>query len=277
MVHPDNLGYVIIETAATSEIVPTKLIEKRKDGMILAEGVLQEGNKKNRNGRIYDTSDLAQQIIAPRQVELLNSGNMMGENGHPLVKDLTRQQTIDPNNCAVLYRKFWMDGDFVMGQFHGAYTDKGRDFNIALENGDKPSFSLRALGTIKNTMRGAEVKDLKMITYDRVIFPSHDKAYTTGLVSESATMSEDCKLIVDENDPGMVIPITNQSVIDYIKHESLNINQIMESFDLMYDEIKLIRNNSQVQLTDKSGGIFVVNLETHLHNEIMNECMKYVF
>lgn len=276
--NPNNLGYVIIETATTSDasdLPETKLIKKRDDGRVLAEGVLQEANMKNRNGRWYDSRDLFPELIAPRQQELLRTGNMRGENGHPLSKDLVRQQTIDPNNTVCIYTKFWTEGNFVMGQFFGTYNDKGEEFNTELENGMLPSFSLRALGTIQNTGRGAEVKGIKIITYDRVIYPSHDKAYTRGLVQEgSLLVPEGNNLVLEESDAGLVIPITNDEVINYINSQSLNIKQIRESFDLLYDDIKLVKNKSQVQLTDKAGGIFVVNLESYIHNEIMDACLE---
>lgn len=265
---PDTIGYVIIETATTSEdIMPAKIIEKRGDGRVLAEGCLQEANMKNRNGRFYDSRDLFPELVAPRQLELLRTGNMRGENGHPLSKDLVRQQTIDPNNCSVIFTKFWTDGDLVMGNFFGTYNALGEEFNKELVYGLSPSFSMRALGTIKNTNRGAEVKGVKLITYDRVIYPSHNKAYTHGVVSEGSN------LLLEENDRGTLIPITNQSVIDYIREESCNIKQIRESFDLLYDDIKLINNKSQVQLTDRAGGVFIVNLENYIHNEIIGACI----
>ena len=275
---PRNIGYVIIETATTSDsnnLPETKLIKKRDDGRVLAEGVLQEANMKNRNGRWYDSRDLFPELVAPRQRELLKTGNMRGENGHPLSKDLVRQQTIDPNNTVCIYTKFWTEDNFVMGQFFGTYNDKGEEFNTELENGMLPSFSLRALGTIQNTGRGAEVKGIKIITYDRVIYPSHDKAYTRALVQEgSLLVPEGNNLVLEESDQGLIIPITNDEVINYINSQSLNVKQIRESFDLLYDDIKLVKNKSQVQLTDKAGGIFVVNLESYIHNEIMDACLE---
>lgn len=271
----DNLGYVVIETATTSsDIMPAKILEKRPDGRVMAEGVLQEANMKNRNGRFYDSRDLFPELVAPRQLELLQTGNMRGENGHPLSKDLVRQQTIDPNNCVCIYTKFWTDGDFVMGNFFGTFNQLGEEFNKELLAGMSPSFSLRALGTIRNTGRGAEVKGIKLITYDRVIYPSHDKAYTRGIVGESASVAEGSNLYLDNNDQGRLIPITNESVLNYIKTESYNFKQIKESFDLLYDDIKLINGKSQVQLTDRAGSIFVVNLENYIHNEIIGACLE---
>lgn len=42
----NDLGYVVIETATTENQMPAKIIEKRGDGRVLAEGVLQEANMK---------------------------------------------------------------------------------------------------------------------------------------------------------------------------------------------------------------------------------------
>ena len=79
-----------------------------------------------------------------------------------------------------------------------------------------------------------------------------------------------------KDDPGMLIPITNNQVIDYIKHESANLRQVMETFEIFYDNIELVneRFNPQVKLTSRDGNIYVVNLETYLQNEIQNYCMK---
>ena len=270
MQNPNNIGYVIIETAATPDDIEPASIIRSNNGMVIAEGTVQRANEKNRNGRWYDSRDLFPQLTCPRTLELLSTGNMRAENGHPLSKELVRQQTIDPDKTCAIFTKFWTEGDLVKARFRGTNNERGREFNQDLLDGFSPSWSLRALGTIKNTNRGAEVKDIRLITYDRVIYPSHKTAYTDGIVNESAN------LILQENDPGMIIPITNKSVLDYIKEESLSYKKINESFDLLYDDIKLINNNTQIQLTDKAGGIFVVNLEQYIHDEIMNECCKRI-
>lgn len=271
----DNLGYVIIETSFTPEIDNMKIIKEDGD-RVIGEGVLQEANAKNRNGRFYDSRDLFPQLTCPRTLELINTGNMKAENGHPLSKDLVRQQTIDPNNTVAVFLKFWTEGDLVMGWFVGDENEKGAVFDRELRKGRKPSWSLRALGNIQNTRRGAEVKNIKIITYDRVIYPSHDKAYTRGLVTESASMinTNESRIYIPDDDAGMIEPITNESVIKYIQSESANMKVFREFFDLNYDSMKLINGGRQVQLTDKIGSIYVMNLENYIHDEIMNSCVS---
>lgn len=274
MANPNNIGYIIIETATTSDDVPPARVTKRYKNRLVAQGILQEAEMTNRNRRWYSKGELFPQLTDPRQQELLRTGNMRGENGHPLDKDIARQQTIDPNNCVVIYTKFWTEGNFVMGEFFGTFNEKGEEFNADLEAGFSPSFSLRALGSIVNTHRGAEVKNIKLITYDRVIYPSHDKAYTTGLVSESAALAANSKLMLNENDRGLLLPINNQQVLDYIKEESKLLKTVRESMDFNYSEMELINGASQVKLSDTTGVSMVLNLEEYIHNEIMESCLK---
>ena len=292
----DNLGYVVIETATTSsDIMPAKILEKRPDGRVMAEGVLQEANMKNRNGRFYDSRDLFPELVAPRQLELLQTGNMRGENGHPLSKDLVRQQTIDPNNCVCIYTKFWTDGDFVMGNFFGTFNQLGEEFNKELLAGMSPSFSLRALGGIDMRNGKAYVTNVKLITYDRVIYPSHKVAYTEKIVSEAAlldaaqkqlkNLSEEAvkrakeaqtKLIVTEDYKGLLAPITNESVIRALQHESGNVKSLLENFDIRYNNVEIIPTVSgfKVQMMDEAGNVIVANLEKHINDEIMNYCIN---
>jgi len=275
----ENIGYVVIETATTvSNIQPAKIIKENKNcNRVVAQGTLQEANEKNRNGRFYDSRDLFPQLTAPRTLELLQTGNLRAENGHPLSKELVRQQTIDPEHTVAIFLKLWTEGNFIKAQFQGTNDARGEEFNKDLLCGFSPSWSLRALGTIQNTSRGAEVKGIKVITWDRVIYPSHPRAYTNGIISESAGIGNNDKesnIFLESDDKGILIPITNDSVINYIKSESTNFKTIKESYDLLYDNIELINRGTQVKLTDRAGGIFVVNLESYIHDEIMNDCLK---
>lgn len=269
MIDP-NIGYVIIETATTSQDFKPTIVRSMDKKRVVAEVILQEANEKNRNGRFYDSNELFPQITAPRTQELIKHGELRAENGHPLSKDIQRQSTIDPNNTVAIFLKLWTDGNFIKAHARGTNNEKGEEFNQDLLDGFTPAWSLRALGSIINTGRGAEVKNPKIITWDRVIYPSHPRAYTQGIVSESSS------IVLPKDDPGMLIPITNNQVIDYIKHESANLRQVMETFEIFYDNIELVneRFNPQVKLTSRDGNIYVINLETYLQNEIQNYCMK---
>ena len=163
-----------------------------------------------------------------------------------------------------------MDGNNVMAQFKGTNNAKGEEFDQDLREGVLPSWSLRALGGLENVHGRNVVQNLRVITWDRVIYPSHPHAYTTRLVTESADIlkKKDQSVI-----NGTIIPITNDSMISYIKSESANIKSLINQIDFMYESVKLI-NNNKVQMVAKNGDIFVVNLENHIRNEIQSYCVK---
>lgn len=277
------VGWILCESSLEEDAINKPKLVSTDGRRVIGEGRLQRGNKKNRNGRLYDTKDLASQIVCPRSMELIKTGWGM-ENGHPMSKDLVRQQTIDPNNVVSYLLKIWMDGDFVMGNFKGSNLAIGEAFDQDLRDGLLPAWSLRALGTIENTSRGAEVKGLKIITYDRVYYPSHPEAYTEGILSECAGMDiTDSGIYVPKtpnpiadksmHENGMVVPVMNQEVIDYIQQESCNYKQICNEFEVFYDDITLIEEGTKVQLSNSNtGNVFIVNLETYIRDEIMNYC-----
>jgi hypothetical protein len=291
---PDNkvIGYAILESYDT----PSEAHVVSDGRRVMAEGILQEAEEENRNGRVYLVGDLLKEITCPRTIELLNAGYMRGEAGHPVgpgSESIVRQQTIEPGNVCVKFTKLWMDGNFVMGRFRGTNNSLGEAFDLDLRDGDKPAFSLRALGSLENIRGRNVVRDLKIITYDSVIYPSHPKAYTTRLVEEAANVARNKNSIITEsagrnsgsyptksileqsvNKNGSLIPIMNEDVMSYIKTESANISSILGQIDCFYESAQLI--GSQVRLVTKAGDVFMVNLESHVQDEIQSYCSKYL-
>ena len=264
------IGYVILESAPV-EAPDVKIVSDSTNKRVIGEGILQTAEEENRNGRCYLRSDLDREIKAPRQIELLSTGNMLAENGHPMDTAMVRQQTIMPGNTVARFLKIWMDGNNVMGQFKGTNNSLGEEFDQDLREGVKPSWSLRALGSLETINGRNVVQNLRVITWDRVIYPSHPHAYTTRLVTESTSLAE-ASSINKMNKNGLLIPITNDSVLSYIKNESATIKSLLSQIDFMYESTSLINRGSQVRLVAKNGDIFVVNLEAHISNEIQNYC-----
>lgn len=275
-----NIGYVICEG---DDIASEAQIVSENSKRVLAEGVLQVAERQNRNGRVYLHDDLYREVYCPRTKELLAAGYMRGEAGHPMSQDLARQQTIDPANVCVKYTKIWMDGNTVMGQFRGTNNALGEAFDADLRDGDKPAFSLRALGTLKSIGGRNIVQGLRIINWDNVIYPSHPEAYTTRVVAESAKLNSTISgrdhdnSLSSINTTGILIPITNSAVMSYLKSESARVSSLLEQFDIFYESAKIVNNGKDVQLTSKNGDIFVVNLENHIQNEIQDYCIEAGF
>ena len=172
-----------------------------------------------------------------------------------------------------------MDKNKVKAWYKGTNNDYGQQFDDDLRDGEKPAFSLRALGSIQNVNGKAYVKNIKIITWDHVIYPSHKAAYTDRIVSES-TGSRDIQIesqfVVPEDDPGRIITLREsdaRTVINRIQRESANLSNIINALDGIYDKITLVRENT-VQLTDCYGQNVYVNLENHIDNIIMDYVYK---
>ena len=293
----NSIGYIINESGILMEdfdiVTPTMSgstpmkdeIKFHSKDRVIGYGVLQTAEERNRNGRLYRRGDLQREISAPRQLELMGTGNFLGHAGHPLSSELIVQQTIDPKLCCVRFHKLWMDGNKVMGYFEGTNNELGKTFDSDLRMGVKPAFSLRALGTIKSTPQGAVVENLKMITYDYVIYPSHRGAYTNGVINESAigspvsgfALNESCdatkSFVASFSNADVVKAIkqmggTNESAVEYIKDKSYNFKMLKEYFDMTkYDTIDII-NPRQVALTEAGNATIVMNIEDYIAKEL---------
>ena len=283
---PENrtIGHVILEDFTTSG--DTTIVEQ-DNRRVIATAVVQTAEEENRNGRCYLTPDLLREINCARTKELLASKTMCGESGHPLDNNIMRQQTIVPDNCPVRYLAFWMEGPNVMAKVKGTNNALGEAFDLDLREGVKPAYSLRALGSLENIKGRNIVTNLRMITYDNVIYPSHPGAYTKDLITESAstnfctshlteaTMKHNKnKIKVEEqyhNKNGLLIPVTNSDIVSYIKAESANLKSIVNQIDVFYDSVSLTESGD-VQMVTKAGDTFIVYLEKYIQDEIYNFC-----
>ena len=162
-----TIGFVILESAPIA--VPQAKVISDTGKRVIGEGIIQTAEEENRNGRCYLQPDLLREINCARTVELLSTGNMLSEHGHPMDTSMMRQQNIDPNNTVARFTKIWMDGNNVMAQFKGTNSAIGEEFDQDLREGVLPSWSLRALGSLENIHGRNVVKNLRVITWDRVI------------------------------------------------------------------------------------------------------------
>ena len=288
MSETNSLGFVISET--TAKDIEFNIVNQHRD-FVIAEGIIQEAEQENRNKRCYAREDLFSQVMCPRTQELMRSGNMKGEAGHPMDINLARQQTIDPKYVQVWYTKLWMDGPFVKAQFRGTNNDYGKEFNLDLLDGQKPSFSLRALGRIENIKGRAYVKGLKIVTWDRVYYPSHNKAYTEKIVSEmkrERAITEGAtsfiaapqyrtvappgnQMVMNES---FVMPIMTEQIRNYVVSESGNLDIIRKNFDTLYQTINISEDGKMVTIVDTDHNTICIPLERHIQNEIMEFCSK---
>ena len=287
----NQVGCILCEETATS--VEFKIKGEDKLGFVTAEGVVQQGNEVNRNRRFYPTEELARNLISPRTKELVESGNFKGEAGHPTDTSLARQAKVDPRYEQVWYKKFWMDGDYVKAWFTGTSNDLGKSFNDDLKRGQKPSFSLRAVGALTNENGRMTVRNMQMIAYDRVYFPSHSKAYTSHIITTESTLGyvkENIQYTLADDDyfaakieeinalteAGNILdgsgtietPLTQSEMNGYILAESKNIQDVINSFDILYESMTLDPSMKLVTMKTKIGDTIYLSLEEAVQKEI---------
>ena len=278
------VAYIInesLEDAISFDIVD----ENKTTGFVTAEGIIQQAGKMNRNRRYYTQEDLHKEIYSDRLRELITTGNFKGEAGHPLDMNLSRQQKVDPTLEQVWYTKVWMDGDYVKAQFRGTNNELGKAFNEDLKCGQKPSFSLRSLGSIRIVNGKSNVTNLRIITYDRVYYPSYDNAYTERIVSESTGCSSHSypyeeylnsmgnKQVIEES-ADSIAPILNKDVTDLLLRESYSFNQICEDFSPIYKSIKLSDDKKKVVMVDESYNTIIVPIDRYVTNKIDEFCSR---
>ena len=277
-------AYIICE----SDINPSlEKVEKGIDGKAIGEGILQTADERNRNGRYYAEEELFPQLVAPRTKELLAAGYLRAEMGHPLSKDLARQSVIDDKITCARFLTLWTEGKNVWARFKGTNNEYGTAFDLDLKDGCKPAWSLRALGSVMQTSRGAEVKNLRVITWDNVIYPSHPGAYTQRIVAESLAIANESTItgttptgkIITENDlngVAMITPIKNEQILNFLQEQSGHLKFIKECFDFVYKDIVVNEKGTKVFLTTNEGDTLVVPMESYVHNELMNYASKKI-
>ena len=258
------IGNIILES---SQEVPEVTIIAEKNNKVTGTGIIQTIGDENRNGRIYELKDMKPEVEGDRiQKELIPTGNMRGHDGHPASTELSVQSVINPLLCSVKYKKIWIEGNEIHANFCGTNNEPGKAFNADLLDGDRPSFSLRALGSVDRERNGkCYVRNIRIIT---------SKNESAVLESCGYDVSQyykfNCPKALNE---GVIIPIVNQQVVDYIKQESANVKSILNTFDTLYESAIICGDGKQVQLnlSDNRGKI-LVNLEQYIQDEIMNYC-----
>lgn len=288
----NQVGCILCEETMTS--VEFKIKGEDKLGFVTAEGVVQEGNEVNRNRRFYPTEELGRNVSSSRTRELVETGNFKGEAGHPTDTSLARQAKVDPRYEQVWYKKLWMDGDYVKAWFTGTSNELGKSFNDDLKRGQKPSFSLRAVGALTNENGRMTVRNMQMIAYDRVYFPSHSKAYTSHIIATEAVvgmpqvanlrytipddeyfaakineinMLAECGNILDGN--GCIeTPLTQSEMNSYLLAESGRVIDVINTFDILYESMTLDPTMKTVSMKTKAGDTIYLSLEEAVQKEI---------
>jgi len=155
------------------------ITEAKEDGKknYFIEGIFMQGDLKNRNGRIYPSSTLENEMNRYNK-EFIETKRALGELGHP------DGPQINGDRVSHLITEMRRDGNDFYGKAKILSTPMGEIVKSLLDEGVKIGVSTRGLGSVKAGRDGVmEVqKDFHLSTVDIVTDPSAPNAFVNGIM-----------------------------------------------------------------------------------------------
>lgn len=261
-------GYLISESAVISA---PKIISDKSGEPTIIEVLLQDGDVKNRNGRIYPTEVIKKGLTSEYVQERLATKTWYGEAGHPLNPTVERQLYIDQSNIShIITAVDWKD-NLLYGVVESALTERGKDFQGLIRQGSKVAFSLRAFGPVcEKKGDTVYVRDpLHILCFDWVIHPSHRCAYMQNVIQESGSFIDKKLNEKALSESGYFFPITKSSITEFICNESTNAKQLLDQLEI--DKNKAYANintKDNIIYFKESADILAVCLEDYIANDL---------
>jgi hypothetical protein len=142
------------------------------------EGILMQGNIGNKNGRVYPTDTLANEVARYNR-EFVEQNRAYGELGHP------QGPTINLERVSHMIKNLRQEGDNFIGKVKIMDTPYGNIVKNLMKEGAKLGFSSRGMGSLTKRRDGLmEVqKDFYLATAaDIVADPSAPHALANGIM-----------------------------------------------------------------------------------------------
>ena len=141
------------------------------------EGILMQGNLKNKNGRMYPTETLATEVARYNR-EFVEQNRAYGELGHP------QGPTINLERVSHMIKSLRQEGDNFVGRVKIMDTPYGNIVKNLMKEGAKLGFSSRGMGSLVKRGDLMEVqKDFYLATAaDIVADPSAPQALANGIM-----------------------------------------------------------------------------------------------
>lgn len=210
--------------------------------------VLQDFGVRNWNGRIYTQPIVMKALDGNPLIQHdIKMHTWTAEYGHPEIQkgqnELARQMSINPTLACNTIDKYWVEGNYLMGQcttLSGGYGDILRN---RILTGYPAMASSRAVGGVDKT--GTVLPGYTVVTFDTVIRPSHKTAYQVNGsehvnefpmlpgVEKANTMSESAMKYDYNTDAGFK---------DFLMSESISrqkISMVCDTFNLDYDTMAI--------------------------------------
>jgi len=142
------------------------------------EGIIMQGDIKNRNGRIYPSNVLVREMNRYNE-NYVSKNRAFGELGHP------QGPTINLDRVSHMFTELKSDGSNVVGRAKIVDTPMGDTVKGLIKSGAQLGISSRGMGSVKPNKQGImEVQDDFMLATagDIVADPSAPDAFIKGIM-----------------------------------------------------------------------------------------------
>jgi hypothetical protein len=156
----------------------TEATEDGKGKNYFIEGIIMQGDIKNRNGRMYPSQILAKEMKRYNEV-YVSKNRAYGELGHPA------GPTINLDRVSHMFTELKLDGSNIVGRAKIMETPMGKIVKNLIDEGGLVGISSRGMGSIKQNKNGImEVQDDFMLATagDIVADPSAPEAFVKGVM-----------------------------------------------------------------------------------------------
>lgn len=159
--------------------VLTESSEDGKKGYFI-EGIFMQGDVKNRNGRIYP-SEILENEMNRYNTQFIKTKRALGELGHP------NGPQINGDRVSHLITEMTKNGSDFVGKAKILSTPMGEIVKTFIDEGVKVGVSTRGLGSVKATKEGImEVQnDFHLATVDIVTDPSGPNCFVNGIMENT--------------------------------------------------------------------------------------------
>jgi hypothetical protein len=156
--------------------------DEKGDKNYFIEGIIMQGDVKNRNGRIYPSNVLMREMNRYNE-NYVSKNRAFGELGHP------QGPTINLDRVSHMFTELKADGSNVVGRAKITKTPMGDVVKGLIDSGAQLGISSRGMGSLKEIGGVMEVQDdFELLTWDLVSNPSNpDSWMKNGALNESRT------------------------------------------------------------------------------------------
>lgn len=267
-IQDEALGFVYLseQTSFNSELKNINTINDNGIFIVEFDACLHSFDVLNRNNRLYESKNIWDCIMTEKIQSLLRDNLWAGESDHPTpeYKDkplsAERIQSIWLPNRSHLITNPRIQGDKLNAHIKTFPNAVGTDFAkeiIALNA--VPEFSCRSIASMQLKCGKPTVSVRRLITYDRVLYPSHREATAINtpkaVIKKVKTITESTVEHIKEATESIVIPL--KEILETVGKTDVNAQMIMESFELNYnDMIGFDNGNNHLIIKDNDNRIY---------------------